>query len=266
MNRIITDQLVGLSSMAVVNIRDAVTEAALTIGQKAVACQCGLRGRIELTQRQLQAEQSKSSSAGGGPSKNPKLVAIQKQHKRLEDALKNSESLSSTVFNSIFVHRFKDSHDNVRALCVKRLGDWLSSDPERLYKDEYVKYAGWATFDHAHVVRKEAARSVGKLLLVKGAQAQGSILHLSAFFNRFMERFIEIAVGDIDETISLEMLRVLRDLQSKGTWNECHLSHFTPCRPFTRSYTPSPTLPHFSNPVKPSPTLSHPVPPSPTIL
>ena len=215
--------------MAVVNVRDAVTEAALTIGQKAVACQCGLRGRVELTQRQLQAEQTKSkpsafaggaaaaaAAAAAGQSKNPKLVAIQKQHKRLEDALKSSELLSSTVFNSIFVHRFKDSHDNVRALCVRRLGDWLSSDPERLYKDEYVKYAGWATFDHAQVVRKEAARSVGKLLHVKGPHGQGSIQHLHAFFNRFMERFIEIAVGDVEESISLEMLHVLRDMQSKG--------------------------------------------------
>ena len=75
--------------MAVVNVRDAVTEAALTIGQKAVACQCGLRGRVEVSQRQLQAEQAKSKQGGlggggAGQSKNPKLVAIQKQHKRLE--------------------------------------------------------------------------------------------------------------------------------------------------------------------------------------
>jgi len=37
--RIIAEQLVSLSSMAVVNIRDAVTEAALVIGCKAVSCQ-----------------------------------------------------------------------------------------------------------------------------------------------------------------------------------------------------------------------------------
>ena len=45
MLKIIVDQLVSLSSMAVVNVRDAVTEASLTIGQRAVACCVGLRAR-----------------------------------------------------------------------------------------------------------------------------------------------------------------------------------------------------------------------------
>ena len=189
--------------MAVVNVRDAVTEAALAIGQKAVACQSGLRRKVDLIGRQLMAEKNKGAKG------TPKLVAIEKQHRRLGEALRSTEELTGTLFNSVFVHRFKDSHDNVRALCVRRLGDWLSADPVKMYKDEYVKYAGWATYDHAAVVRREAVRSLGKLLL-----SPDDVMALTGFFDRFMERFIEVAVGDVDESISLEMLRVMRGLQS----------------------------------------------------
>ena len=53
-----------------------------------------------------------------------------------------------------------------RALCTRHIGDWLPLDPVRLYKDDYLKYIGWMCFDYSAAVRKEAVRSVGKLLKV----------------------------------------------------------------------------------------------------
>ena len=130
------------------------------------------------------------------------------------------EELSSNIFNSVFVHRFKDSHDHVRALCVRRLGDWLTADPARLFKDEYVKYAGWATFDHNGAVRRQAVRSLAKLLHVDGDDDDEQAKSLASFFMRFLERMIEVAVGDIDPAIALDMLRVLRRMQTLGMLNE----------------------------------------------
>ena len=123
------------------------------------------------------------------------------------------EELSGNIFNSIFVHRFKDCHDHVRALCVRRLGDWLTSDPDRLFKDEFVKYAGWATFDHNTAVRRQAVRSLSKLLQPDEDGNDDQAKSLTSFFKRFLERFIEVAVGDIDQGIALDMLRVLRRMQ-----------------------------------------------------
>jgi cohesin complex subunit SA-1/2 len=214
--RLVTDQLVSLSSMAVLNIRDAVTEAALTVGQKATECCAGLRSRVDVAKRQLQAEAGKqkaaskgaTSAAAGALQKNPKYQAIQKQSARLEEALSAMEDLSSVVFNSVFVHRFKDSQESVRALCTRRIGDWLLTDPERLFKDDYIKYVGWMTFDHSAPVRREAVASVGKLI-----RAEGQAENLSAFVDRFIGRFIEIAVGDVDDAVALQMLKVMRELQ-----------------------------------------------------
>ena len=54
-----------------------------------------------------------------------------------------------------------------RALCTRHIGDWLPLDPSRLFKDDYLKYIGWMCFDYSNTVRKEAVRSVGKLLKVR---------------------------------------------------------------------------------------------------
>ena len=53
------------------------------------------------------------------------------------------------------------------ALCTRHIGDWLPLDPHRFYKDDYLKYVGWMCFDYSAAVRKEAVRSVGKLLKVR---------------------------------------------------------------------------------------------------
>jgi hypothetical protein len=195
--------------MAVVNVRDAVTEASLTIGQRAVACCVGLRARSDMTRRQLQAEEKKKT--GPNVQRNPKSQAFYKEAGRLDEALKAMLELSNTIFNSVFVHRYKDSQETLRAQCTRHIGDWLSLDPARLFKDDYLKYLGWLFFDYSSVVRKEAVLSFKKLL-----QAEAYTDELSGFVERFIGRFVEIAVGDVEEEVALEMMKVMRDLQMKG--------------------------------------------------
>lgn len=212
MLKIICDQLISLSSMPVVNVRDAVTEAALTMGQTAVACSVGLRARCDSSKRQLQAEVSKITGKPKlGVLKGPKYEAISKQSARLDEALDAMEELAGTLFNSIFVHRFKDSNEAIRAQCTRQIGDWLPLDPTRLFKDQYLKYIGWMCFDYSAAVRREAVRSVGKLL-----KAESHVEVLTGFVERFIGRFVEIAVGDSDEGVALEMMIIMRNLQMKG--------------------------------------------------
>ena len=44
-------------------------------------------------------------------------------------------------------------------------------------------------------------------------QADGFTSSLSGFVERFIGRFVEIAVGDTDDSVALEMMVVMRDLQ-----------------------------------------------------
>lgn len=81
------------------------------------------------------------------------------------------EELCGNIFNSVFVHRLKDSQEAVRALCTRHIGDWLPLDPAKYYKDDYLKYIGWMCFDYSAAVRKEAVRSIGRLLKVRALTA-----------------------------------------------------------------------------------------------
>jgi hypothetical protein len=44
-------------------------------------------------------------------------------------------------------------------------------------------------------------------------QAETHTGALNGFVERFIGRFVEMAVGDVDDTVALEMMAVMRDLQ-----------------------------------------------------
>ena len=102
------------------------------------------------------------------------------------------------MFNSIFVHRAKDFHDQVRATCLQHLNDFIlgggggggssgegdsgaggssnkdkdksssNSSSKKGLRTEYLKYLGWACSDHALSVRLQAIKAIGHLLQVGG--------------------------------------------------------------------------------------------------
>lgn len=80
--------------------------------------------------------------------------------------LSDLQAVVETVFQSIFVHRYKDSGEQVRRVCAGHLGTWITLDPVHNVKDEYLKYIGWLCSDKASSVRLEAVRCIDKLLNV----------------------------------------------------------------------------------------------------
>jgi hypothetical protein len=96
------DQMVALSSMAVVNVRDAVTEAALSVSE-AVLQACGaLRTELEATRRQIAAEESNRSKAQA--MQNPRYVAcVQQRDTVTKVTLWSAVLLILAVCSSFFV-------------------------------------------------------------------------------------------------------------------------------------------------------------------
>lgn len=75
--RTVIDQLVALSSMAVVNIRDSVTEAALSLARGLLQGCAALKAELDTVGRQIAAEESQKSKAAAR--QNPKYQACVKQ-------------------------------------------------------------------------------------------------------------------------------------------------------------------------------------------
>ena len=105
-----------------------------------------------------------------------KYQAYAKQKASIERAIHEIGNMTTTIFNSILVHRIKDSHDALRQLCAKRLTSWMIAYPSYFYKDEYFKYLGWMTYDKASIVRKESIKCIGELLEVCRYQIQTHML------------------------------------------------------------------------------------------
>ena len=111
--RVIVDILITFSSYIVVNVRDAVTEAAMSIARQIAFVLADLRMKVQVATRQLNADSNKSK----------KFSAVSKEKKTSDKLLSALCSLLEHVFNSIFIHRQKDYSAQVRASCVSNLGD-----------------------------------------------------------------------------------------------------------------------------------------------
>ena len=173
--------LMALSSFAVTTIRSAITEAILCIGQRLLKVIVDYRAKLDLSSRQLNAEAGK-----GKVGKNsPKYLAIQKQVDQQEEELEEFTKLVTTIFNAVFVHRYKDSNESIRSLCTHRLGVWLLQDPVRMFEDTYLKYIGWMCSDRSAEVRLEAVKAVSHL-----CDVSISILYFIVFKDFFFCLFI----------------------------------------------------------------------------
>jgi len=76
----VIDQLVALSSMAVVNVRDAVTEAALCVSRGVLQSCAALKAEVETARRQIAAEESTKSKSVA--KQNPKYQFCLQQEAR----------------------------------------------------------------------------------------------------------------------------------------------------------------------------------------
>jgi hypothetical protein len=65
--------------------------------------------------------------------------------------------------------------------------------------------------DRSELVRKQAIRAILKVV-EKANESEA----LQSFVEHFIDRFVEIAAGDIDGEISFEMITALRAMQNQG--------------------------------------------------
>ncbi len=86
--RMISDQFILFSSVAVFNIRDAMTDATMSLGGKLLLDRVRIRGRVGVAERQLKAElQSTLKISSSKSPSNARYKAIEKQHARYSEVL-----------------------------------------------------------------------------------------------------------------------------------------------------------------------------------
>ncbi|KAI8814101.1 STAG domain-containing protein [Cladochytrium replicatum] len=151
--------------------------------------------------RQVEAQIRKGSSAASGRQKELKDKAD-----NLSSNKAKVESHIQDLFNSLFMHRYRDSDPNIRAECIRELGVWTSLAPEIFLDPQYLRYLGWMLFDNVGSVRME---SVKALLTLYSSKTEGFVSGLRPFTERFKSRLLDMAAREVDPAVRTTAAKVV---------------------------------------------------------
>lgn len=200
-----------------------------------------LRKELSSMQRQLATEKRrcgmapKQSRAAGRKKRSKKGVdlpiPLSKKGKDLtrkvdEMTAHNSEliALSSKVFDSILVLKYRDVSAEIRQISVTALGCWILSCPDHFLDDKHTKYIGWLLSDKEPVVRRSTLEVLSRMLRKKDFYTS-----LEMFLQRFCDRITEMA-RDKDDTVAVAAIRLLTVLSGFDLFDEnvkvsiCHIA------------------------------------------
>ncbi|KAL9112506.1 MAG: hypothetical protein Q9187_007767, partial [Circinaria calcarea] len=143
---------------------------------------------------------------------NKELVAIlEAKIKETEKKREFVESWLRDVFDTVFVHRYRDVDPRIRVDCSAALGTWISTCPDIFFEGQYLRYLGWVLSDTSSQTRAEVLKQLLKLYKNKD-----NVGRLRAFTERFRPRMVEMAARDAESTIRASAIELLDLIRSVG--------------------------------------------------
>ncbi|KAJ3382999.1 hypothetical protein HDU84_003906 [Entophlyctis sp. JEL0112] len=156
--------------------------------------------------RQLDALKKDSS----GKTKSAKAERISILERDVDDLAGKKwilEKHMSDLFESVFIHRYRDIDAIIRMECIRELGFWVAKFPEHYLDANYLRYIGWMLsdsvsrdflhFEYSYLlidapsVRLESLKSLHTLY-----KSPTTHMSLRAFTERFKPRLLEMALRD----------------------------------------------------------------------
>lgn len=130
------------------------------------------------------------------------------------DMIQILEKHIQQLFQSTFIHRYRDIDPSIRSLCIDHLSSWIQSCPMLFLENTYLRYLGWTLSDKIPQVRKSAIKGISTLVTnalqdTSLESNQINIVTISgmrSFLERFSQRIIEISTKDINESCRIEAL------------------------------------------------------------
>ena len=145
-------------------------------------------------------EKKKTVNKGRIAQLKAKINESARKHEAAETSLKD-------IFDTVFVHRYRDVDAKIRIDCAQALGTWIHTCPDIFFEGPYIRYLGWLLSD-VSAVRGEVVKQL--LKLYKNPE---NMARLRAFTERFRPRMIEMGTKDADPAIrtsTVELLELVR--------------------------------------------------------
>ncbi|CAN6616705.1 hypothetical protein TRVA0_006S03290 [Trichomonascus vanleenenianus] len=147
-------------------------------------------------------------------------ATLNRAKEALEDAKSKVEKLeliTSDLFTSVFANRFHDVDDRIRADCVRTLGMLVEDYPEKFMANNYLKYFVSAIGDPAAPVRQEVLKELKKIY-----NRLELFASFKRFTDRFQNRFVDIALSDLDNGVRRAAIDLLSVLASNQLLSEAN--------------------------------------------
>lgn len=164
-----------------------------------------LQETLATLKSQIDAEKKKRSVNKG------RVKAIEESHKAAEKKLEAVDVQLKDAFDTVYVHRYRDVEERIRAPCVAALGNWIVIYRKMFLDGQYLRYLGWVLNDTSSPTRLEDIKQLKNLFKNKK-----NVAALRAFTERFRSRLVEMGARDADINVraeAIELLDRLRDAE-----------------------------------------------------
>ncbi|XP_066268081.1 cohesin subunit SA-1-like isoform X2 [Branchiostoma lanceolatum] len=191
--------LTGLSHSQVRAFRHTSTLAAMKLMTALVNVALTLSVNLDNTQRQYESERQKAQ----GKRASERLEILMQKRADLQENQEEVEHMMNSIFKGVFVHRYRDSLPEIRAICMEEIGTWMRQYSDTFLADSYLKYVGWTLHDKVGEVRKGCISTLQALYCNK-ENAQ----KLELFTNRFKDRIVSMTL-DKDMDVSVQAIKLV---------------------------------------------------------
>ncbi|VDP99219.1 unnamed protein product [Trichobilharzia regenti] len=165
------------------------------------------------TQRQYEAERSKMQNRRASD----RLEVLMQRRQELEENMDEVKNMLIYIFKGIFVHRYRDSQAEIRAICMQEIGVWMRRYPAMFLDDSYLKYVGWTLYDRIGDVRLQCLRALQPLY-----EDPALINNLELFTSRFKSRLVDMTL-DKETEVAVQALHEHATYLIDSLWDQCQM-------------------------------------------
>ncbi|KAJ9613482.1 cohesin complex subunit [Cladophialophora chaetospira] len=183
------------------------TATVISLTMSTALCQIAkeIQDTMATLKKQLDAEKKKKNANKG------RIKTIEEAQKAAETKLEAIDTQLRDAFDTVYVHRYRDVEERIRAPCVAALGDWIVLYRKMFLEGQYLRYLGWVLNDTSAPTRLQDIKQLQRLFNNKH-----NVAALRAFTDRFRSRLVEMGARDADIQVraeAIELLDKLRDAE-----------------------------------------------------
>ncbi|CAG8707722.1 10_t:CDS:10, partial [Acaulospora morrowiae] len=162
---------------------------------------------LSIASRQLELENKKPRST-----KNMERInGLQLKATDLSQKKNKLYSHFDDLFDSVFVHRYRDVEPIIRSECIHELGIWTVKHPDRFLDNTIIRYVGWQLSDKSVIVRLESLKVLERLYA-----EETFVSGLRIFTERFKPRLLEMAIRESDINVRISSIHILTLIHQIG--------------------------------------------------